>query len=227
MTIPPPSRATVAVELSRGGGGGVKRLLGGTGRGEHAITLTPTEIVVEHGMLEAPLRFAPGSVAVATVDHGSASVGRDAGVGRFPILHQLAPGRYVPRDQGIVGWLWTNLDGSASTLLTDEAPNVAFIFSPPVAAERLEGSFRADMLAEIAKRSPLGQPALFGLLLRTERPLDLEQAFERYGFRTVLTDRDVAPPQRRRLPDDKPANPAIDGLGADRAQTSVPPPGRG
>lgn len=224
---PPPSSATVTVPLSRGGSGGMKRLLGGAPRGPHQLTLTPAEVVVEHGMLDAPLRFAPGSVAVATVDHGPANLPRDPGRGRFPVLHRLAPNRVIPRESGIEGWLWTNAEGSAFTVLTDEAPNVAFIFSPPVAAERLEGAFRADALAEIGKRSPLGQPALFGLLLRTDAPDELDRAFDRYGFRRELTDREVPPTQRRHLPDDKPANPAIASAPVDRAKGSMPPPGMG
>ena len=103
MSAPPPPNTTIAVPLSAGGGG-VKRLLGGGARkGEHLLTLTPHEIVVEHGMLRAPLRFAPGSVSVATIDEGPAQLGKDAGRGRFPILHQLAANRLVPREEGIEG----------------------------------------------------------------------------------------------------------------------------
>ena len=230
VTVPPPppsSNQTVSVKLSRGGGSGMKRLLAAAPKGAHQLTLTPVEVVIEHGMLDAPLRFAPGSVAVATVDHGAASLDKDSGRGRFPILHRLSSRTVVPREEGIDGWLWTNLEGSAFTVLTDEAPNVAFIFSPPVAAERLEGTFKPEMLEEIAKRSPLGQPALFGLLLRTEEPLALQQGFERYGFRSELTDREVPPTQRRHLPDDKPANPEMGRVESDRAKTSMPPPGMG
>lgn len=227
VSLPPPSSTEVTVQLSRGGGGGMKRLLGGTPKGPHQLTLTPAEVVVEHGMLDAPLRFAPGSVAAAAIDHGPASLPKDVGRGRFPVLHRLAPNRVIAREEGIEGWLWTSVEGSAFTVLTDEAPNVAFIFSPPVASERLEGAFRADMLGEIAKRSPLGQPALFGLLLRTEDPEGLAQAFDRYGFRRELTDREVPPTQRRHLPDDRPANPEVASLDRDRAKSSMPPPGMG
>ena len=38
----------------------------------------------------------------------------------------------MPRDLGIMGWLWTTTDGSAFTLLGTDAPNVAFVFSPPL-----------------------------------------------------------------------------------------------
>ena len=224
VSAPPPPSTTISVGLSKGAGG-VKRLLGGAPKGEHRLTLTPQEIVVEHGMLEAPLRFAPGSVTVATVDPGPANLGKDSARGRFPILHRLTKDRVVPREEGIEGWLWTTLEGSAFTVLTDEAPSVAFILSPPVAAERLELAFPPAMLEEIAKRSPLGQPALFGLLLRTEETTQLERGFERYGFRTELSDREVPPVQRRHLPDDKPANPGIGATERDRAKTSMPPPG--
>lgn len=226
MSAPPPGSSTVTVPLSKGAGN-MKRLLGATPRGEHALTLTPSEVVIEHGSLLSPLRFAPGSVAVATVDHGPPQLGKDTPRGRFPVLHRLAKDRVVPREEGIDGWLWTNVEASSFLVLGGDAPNVAFVFSPPVAAERLEGSLTPDMFAEVAKRSPLGQPALFGLLLRTEDHMGLAAAFERYGFRTVLSDREVPPTQRRHLPDDKPANPAVDLGQRDRSQTSVAPPGMG
>jgi hypothetical protein len=224
VSAPPPPNTTVTVPLSTGGGG-VKRLLGGPPKGEHRLTLTPTELVIEHGALEAPLRFAPGSVAVATIDHGPAQLGKDTGRGRFPVLHRLAPTRTVPREEGIEGWLWTNVEDSAFLVLGDEAPNVAFIFSPPLAPERLEGVLSQEQLELVAKRSPLGHAALFGLLLRTEDHLGLERGFDRYGFRSELTDREVPPTQRRHLADDKPANPALGATERDRAKTSVAPPG--
>ncbi len=224
MSVPPPTtNTTVVAELSAGGG--MKRLLGGR-KGEHRITLTPREIVVEHaGMLRAPLRFAPGSVVVATVDPGPASLGRDVARGRFPILHRLAENRVVPREEGIEGWLWTTTEDSAFTVLTEDAPNLAFVFSPPVASERLEEALQPAMLEEVAKRSPLGQPALFGLLLRVEDALAFQSALERYALLGDVTDREIPPTQRRHLADDKPANPAIDMGHADRAKSSMPPPG--
>ena len=224
VSAPPPPNTTVTVALSKGGGG-VKKLLGGGAKGAHQLTLTPGEIVVEHGRLLGPLRFAPGSVAVAAIDHGPATFSKDAARGRFPVLHRLAANRVVPRDEGIEGWLWTTLESSVFTVLTEEAPNVAFLFSPPIASERLEETFPPDLLEEVAKRSPLGQAALFGLLLRADDHVALERGFERYGFRRDVTDREVPPTQRRHLPDDKPANPAIGAIEHDRAATSMPPPG--
>lgn len=224
MSAPPPSpSASVSVPLSSPGG--VRRLLGGR-KGEQRLTLTPQELTVEHPRLRAPLRFAPGSVAVAAVDPGPGSVGKGVAAGRFAVLRRLSPTSVIPREHGIEGWVWTSVEGSALTSLTDEAPNVVFIFSPPLPAERLEASFDGETLAEVAKRSPLGQPALFGLLLRAETTFELERAFADYGFRSEVTDREVPPTQRRHLPDDKPANPAAGPIGDDRGSTSMPPPGR-
>jgi hypothetical protein len=213
----------VVVELSAPGG--MRRLMGGR-KGEHKLTMTPREIVVEHaGALRAPLRFAPGSVLLAAVDPGGGGGGRKA-IGRFPILHRLTADRVIPREEGIEGWVWTSTDGSALTTLTDEAPNLAFIFSPPLSGERIEDAFEPDVLADLAKRSPLGQPAVFGLLLRVERSEVLRDALERYGLAGQITDRDIPPTQRRHLPDDKPANPAIARGEVERA-ASMPPPGMG
>src|SRR3954451_14962032 len=152
-----PGAAPVAVELSTRGGA-MKRLIGRNRGGTHRLTFTPQEITVEHpDGLRAPLRFAPGSVVVASVDHGAASPGRRA-VGRFPILHRLTAERVIPREEGIDGWMWTSGDGTAFTVLGDDAPNLAFVFSPPLAGERIEEAFEPGMLADLAKRSPLGQP---------------------------------------------------------------------
>jgi hypothetical protein len=64
---PEPERTVVAVEVALASPGGVRRLMGR--KGEHRMTLTPQEIVIEHaGQLRGPLRFAPGSVVVASVD---------------------------------------------------------------------------------------------------------------------------------------------------------------
>ncbi len=187
--------------------GGFKKLLGG--RGQNRLLLTPEEIVVEHGeSLRGPLRFAPGAVTVATVDPGRASAGKGPAIGRFPVLHRLGPSQVVPRELGITGWLWTSEDGSAFTVLGSDAPNVALVFSPPLSGRVVEEAFEPAVLEELAKRSPLGEPALFGLLLRD------------------LTDREVPPVQRRHLAGDKEANPSIAVGESSRAGTSIPPPSR-
>ena len=220
---PPSSGPPLAFDLAPPGG--FKKLLGR--KGPSRLMLTPAEIVVEHAQaLKAPLRFAPGSVAVATLDSGPASVGKEAR-GRFPILHRLSATAVVPRSEGIMGWLWTSEDGSAFTVLGEDAPNLALLFSPPLSGPVVLEAFDDAELAELAKRAPLGEPAVFGLLVRVERVKDVEQALERYGLLKPLTDREVAPVQRRHLPDDRPANPSLRATDASRAETSVPPPGMG
>ena len=208
--------------------GGLKRLLGGR-RGPMWVSLTPNQIVVEHAhFLVAPLRFAPGAVALATFDPGPAQIAKDARAGRFPILHKLASGTVIPREEGIEGWLWTSTNGSALASLTgDDAPNVALLFSRPLTGAAVEETFDPELLAEIAKRSPLGQPTVYGLLLRASRVEDVRAGFEWLSLVGPLTDRDVPPTQRRHLPDDKPANPGISGAERVRGESSKPPPGIG
>jgi hypothetical protein len=228
-SAPPPGARPVGAggrELSfdLAAAGGLKKLLGGRGRSR--LVLTPDEIVIEHGeSLRGPLRFAPGAVSVATVDPGRASAGKGPAMGRFPVLHRLGPSQVVPRDMGIMGWLWTSSDGSAFTVLGSDAPNLALVFSPPLSGHVVEAAFEPAVLDDLAKRTPLGEPALFGLLLRAEQPDRLRQALDRYGLLKELTDREVPPVQRRHLPDDKPANPSVK-LGETSRTDSIPPPGR-
>jgi hypothetical protein len=195
-------------------------------RGPYQITMTPSEIVVEHGdALRAPLRFAPGSVVVASLDPGRTHIGKDERVGRFPVLHRIGKTQVVPREEGIEGWVWTSQDGSAFTVLGHEVPNLAFIFSPPLAGDTVMGAFEPAMLAELAKRAPLGEPAVFGLLVCVANHTKAKNALERWNLAGQITDRDIPPTQRRHLPDDKPANPIVSGIDSSRAHTSMPPPG--
>lgn len=221
---PPPFRQSVVLDLEAPSGG-LKRLLGR--KGPMFISLAPNEIVISHAQyLRAPLRFAPGAVAVASLDPGPAQVPKDLDVGRFPILHKLATGKAVPREEGIEGWVWTSRDGSAlATLCGDDAPNLAFLFIPPLGGAAVTDAFEPDALAEIAKRSPLGEPALFGLLMRLARPEDARPQLERLGLLGIVTDREIPPTQRRHLPDDKPANPLASGVQISAHESSKPPPG--
>jgi hypothetical protein len=222
---PPPRAPRRELQFDLAAGGGLKKLLGGRGRSR--IVLTPEEIVIEHGdSLRGPLRFAPGAVTLASVDPGRASAGKGPAMGRFPILHRLGPSQVVPRDLGIMGWLWTSTDGSAFTVLGSDAPNVALIFSPPLTGRVVEEAFEPAVLDDLAKRAPLGEPALFGLLLRAEQPDKLREALDRYGLLREVTDREVPPVQRRHLPDDKEANPSIAIGETSREDTSMPPPSR-
>jgi hypothetical protein len=220
---PPPPAQELTFELAQPGG--FKKLLGGRGAGR--LRLTPEEIVVEHpDSLRAPLRFAPGAVTVASLDPGAASVSKGAERGRFAILHRLGPKQVVPKELGIMGWLWTSTDASAFTVLGDDVPNLALLFSPPLAGPGVEEAFEPAVLEDLAKRAPLGEPAVFGLLMRVDRTEAVREGLERYNLLRPLTDREVPPVQRRHLPDDKPANPSVGGIDTGREGTSVPPPGR-
>ena len=205
---------------------GFKRLLGPR-KGPMFLSLSPSEIVIAHAQyLQEHLRFAPGAVAVAVVDDGPAQVPKDADTGRFPILHKLATGKAMPREQGIEGWVWTSRDGSAlTTICGDDAPNVALLFIPPLGGPAVTEAFDQAALEEIAKRSPLGEPALFGLLLRVANPGVAREQFERLGIIGVVTDRELPPTQRRHLPGDKPANPTVTGVKISGTESSKPPPG--
>ncbi len=225
-SAPPPGAPDGALVLELAAPGGAKRRFGRRGdTGAHRLTLTPQEIAVEHTRaLRAPLRFAPGAVTVAAIDPGPGDAGSTAR-GRFPVLRRLAEDRVVPREAGIEGWLWTSSEGSACTALGDDAPNLAFVFSPPLSDDRVEAAFGPAELAELARRSPLGQPALFGLLLRVQDPSAAGQALGRYGMLREMTDREVPPAQRRHLPGDTPAGPGVGASRLTRARGSIPPPG--
>ena len=175
-------------------------------------------------MLHEPLKLALGMLQIGIVEIGSADA-----KSRFPILRRLSATAIVPREHGIEGWLWTRAGGSALTFVGDQdkAPNAALLFTKPLGDDHLR-AFAPEALEEIAARSPLGSPAVHGLLLRvadtTKRRGDL-------------------PPVRHPAPADRPrgrrprcgarcrrtARP-IPGLAVDtqaRAATSVAPPGMG
>ena len=108
----------------------------------------------------------------------------------------------------------------------DKAPNAALLFTKPLGDEHLR-SFAPEALEEIAARSPLGSPAVYGLLLRIADTAKAEATFRQFGILRPLTDREVAPTLRRSLPTDRSPDP---GLAVDtqaRAATSVAPPGMG
>ena len=148
--------------------------------------------------------------------------------GRFPVLRRLGPATVIPRTEGIEGWLWTSSGGSGLTNLgeDDEAPNVALVFAKPLDEERLRAAFDPEFVTALAAKSPLGSPTVHGVLFRAADTLAAEQGFRRWGFQSVLTDKEVPPTLRRHLPTDRPADPVV-RLGGDaaRAATSVAPPG--
>lgn len=210
--------------------GGLRKLLGR--KGPARLAMSPAEIVVEHpGLLRAPLRVAPGGVAAAAVQPGSARPdSKGDGAGRFAILRRLSKTAVVPREEGIEGWLWTSTGGSALTLIAEDdvAPNVALLFLKPLEEEYAAEVFEPSVLEDLAKRSPLGAPTVFGILLRVTDVARTETELSRLNLIRPLTDREVPPAQRRHLPTDRPADPSIGGdPDAARARTSIPPPGMG
>jgi hypothetical protein len=226
MSIPPPSSAppgagprefVLALEAARGW----KRRRGGV----DALRLTPLGATFEHDrLLREPLRVPLGTLRLGVIDSGSARP--DGMTGRFPVLKRLSANSVVPREHGIEGWLWTTLGGSAMTILGDDqdAPNAAVLFTKPLGEESI-GCFEPEAAAEIAARSPLGAPAVHGLLFRVADTTMAETTFRRFGLLRPLTDREVPPTMRRSLPTDVSADPTFSGGDDARAATSVAPPG--
>ena len=228
MSVPPP---TSSVAPPRAGnplrefsipleaqGGWMRR-----GR-EDELRLSPLGAVIEHErMLREPLRVPLGTLQIGLVEGGSAEAR-----GRFPILRRLSATAVIPREHGIEGWLWTRPGGTAMTMLGDPevAPNAGLLFTKPLGLEMI-AAFAPAALAEIAARSPLGAPAVHGLLFRVGDHSKAEVVFRQFGLLRPLTDREVPPTLRRSLPDDRPADPALLGGDEARVTTSVAPPGRG
>jgi hypothetical protein len=193
------------------------------------LKLSAGGISIEHQrVMWGPLELPLGNVKVATVDAGPAKASGQ--FGRFAVLHRLGPNRVIPRTEGIEGWLWTSTGGTALTSLgePDEAPNVALVFSKPIDEAKLRDAFDAEFLTALAAHSPLGSPAILGVLFRVTDALAAENGFRRWGFQSVLTDREVPPTMRRHLPTDRPADPTLRAAATSedpRAATSVAPPG--
>ena len=191
---------------------------------EDVLRLSPLGAVLEHGrMLREPLRLPLGTLQIGLVEGGS-----DDAAGRFPILRRLSATTVVPREHGIEGWLWTRSGGSAMTMLSDPdvAPNAALLFTKPL-GDDLIAAFAPASVEGIAARSPLGAPAVHGLLFRVADRSMAETVFRQFGLLRPLTDREVPPTLRRSLPQDRPADPALLGGDDARAATSVGPPGMG
>ena len=107
--------------------------------------------------LHTPLRLPLGMLQLGLVDPGAARP--DGMTGRFPILKRLSATAVIPREQGIEGWLWTSLGGSAMTVLGDpeDAPNVALLFTKPLGEDEV-ACFEPELAAgdrhPVAARRP-------------------------------------------------------------------------
>jgi hypothetical protein len=230
MSVPPPSSSfappgaggsslrefTISLEPESGW----KR----RGSGTDQLRMSPLGATLEHErMLQEPLKLALGMLQIGLVEIGAADA-----KSRFPILRRLSATAIVPREHGVEGWLWTRSGGSAMTNVGDpeKAPNAALLFTKPLGDDHLR-AFAPEALEDIAARSPLGSPAVHGLLLRVADTTRAEATFRQFGILRPLTDREVAPTLRRSLPTDRSPDP---GLAVDpqaRAATSVAPPGMG
>jgi hypothetical protein len=197
--------------------------------GEDCLRLSQMGLVVEYErLLRQPLRLGFGTISVASVDPGPARA--RTGEGRFPVLRRLGPTAVVPRSEGIEGWLWTSSGGSGLTMLLeeDEAPNAALVFAKPLDEDLIARSFEPEFVTALAARSPLGVPAIHGVLFRVADSLGAERAFARFGLERPLTDREVPPTLRRSLPTDRSADPIVRLGGDERAAArSIAPPGLG
>ena len=220
MSLPPPSNAQreYVLELEAPRSWGRRR------GGADMLRLSAMGAMISfERALRAPLRVPLGTLQLGLVDPGPARTGSMAG--RFPILKRLSATAVIPREQGIEGWLWTSLGGSALTVLGDgdDAPNAALLFTKPL--DDVE-CFEPEIAQEIAARSPLGAPAVYGLLFRVVDTGKAETTFRQFGLLRPVTDREVPPTLRRALPTDRPADPVLHSTGEDaRASTSVAPPG--
>jgi hypothetical protein len=225
MSLPPPSNSTglrdYVLELEAGKSWGRRNRV-------DLLRLSAMGASITHERaLQTPLRLPLGTLQLGIVDPGPAHPG--GMTGRFPILKRLSATAVIPREQGIEGWLWTSLNGSALTVLGDpeDAPNAALLFTKPLGDDAV-GCFAPEVAGEIAARSPLGAPAVYGLLFRVADTSKAETVFRQFGLLRPLTDREVPPTLRRALPTDRPADPELQVGGEDvRAATSVAPPGLG
>ena len=169
MSVPPPSSSFAppgvggsslrefAIKLESESGWKRRRA------GEDVLRVSALGATLEHDrMLQEPLKLALGMLQIGIVEIGSADA-----KSRFPILRRLSATAIVPREHGVEGWLWTRGGGSAltSSATTTRRPNAALLFTKPLGDDHLR-SFAPEALEEIAARSPLGSPAVYGLLLR-------------------------------------------------------------
>jgi hypothetical protein len=190
------------------------------------LKLSPAGMELVHGgVLRQPLTMPLGAIAVAVAEPGAARALPSEG--RFPVLRRLGGSAIVPREEGVEGWLWTSIGGSAFPSLCedDEAPNGALVFAHPLGEDVVTRCFEPAFVAALAARSPLGSPAVYGLLMRFGDVLRAQNTFRKFNVDNPLTDKEVAPTLRRSLPTDVSADPTVTFSDSARASRSVAPPG--
>ena len=170
-------------------------------------------------ILHLPLRMSLAQLQLGAIEPGSVRPGGYSG--RFPVLRRLGPTAVVPRQEGIEGWLWTTIGGSAMVSVGDEedAPNAALLLTKPLGEETVARVFQRDFLEDLAERSPLGAPVVLGFVFRAAETMKLENVYRQFGLLKPLTDREVPPTMRRALPGDHSADSA-----SRSTSTPAPPP---
>ena len=191
------------------------------------LKLTPAGMELHHGgVLREPLIMPLGALATAIAEPGGARA--MAVEGRFPILRRLTGTAVVPREEGVEGWLWTSIGGSAFPSLCEDdedAPNGALVFAGPLAEDIVTRCFEPEFVESLAARSPLGAPAVYGLLMRFNDVMRAQNGFRKFNVMNPLTDKEVGPTLRRALPNDVSADPMVQYSDAGRVGRSVAPPG--
>jgi hypothetical protein len=209
------------LELEAGGKGWKRR------RSVDFLKISPAGMELHHGgMLREPLVLPLGAIAVAAAESGSARA--LANEGRFPILRRLTATKVVPREEGVEGWLWTSTGGSAFLSLCDEeddAPNAALVFAHPLGEEIVNRVFESACVASLSARSPLGSPAVYGLVMRVTDVVQAQNTFRKFHVANPLTDKEIPPTLRRALPTDVSADPTVRFNEGSRAARSIAPPG--
>jgi hypothetical protein len=216
-----PGRHEHLLELEGGGKGWKRR------RSVDFLKISPAGMELHHGgMLREPLVMPLGAIAVAAAESGSARALPNEG--RFPILRRLTAAKVVPREEGVEGWVWTSTGGSAFLSLCDEeddAPNAALVFAHPLGEEIVNRVFEPACVASLAARSPLGSPAVYGLVMRVSDVLRAQTTFRKFNLANPLTDKEIPPTLRRSLPTDVSADPTVRFNEGSRAERSIAPPG--
>ena len=197
-------------------------------RADGSLRFSGTGVVLEcDAILHQPLRMSLAQLQLGAIDPGPARPSGHAG--RFPVLRRLGPTSVAPRQEGVEGWLWTTIGGSAMVSVGDEedAPNAALLLTKPLGEETVARVFQREVLEELAERSPLGAPVVLGFVFRAAETVKLENVYRQFGLLKPLTDREVPPTMRRALPGDHSADQRLEVDEHARAATSVAPPGLG